>query len=387
MSAERLTHWLAMPVAAVFALALVGCDLEPKKIEIDPAKSYTDAKIVLLQAAEDADPLTRCHAMEALADTLGPEAGTIYLQALGDDSPAVRFAAALAIADSRYKPALGTLVQRAADKKLEPDKRVFCALICALHAVGNDKFAGELGALLFDRESEVRRDAAMAMGRMGDPSAIGPLQMVLANEQDDATKLQITESLSMLGDSGSAEMLEAYTKGYFLDLRLAAIPIVGKSNGPRTAQVLRSLLDFRQPARVRIAAAGQLARLGTTDPESYQLCVAALTDADKVLKESAARSRRAADNNAASLKCLAALALGMMGNKDAVVLLHPLLKSSDSTLRVAAGLGILRLLKAYRPPRAAEAASKPASQPASTQASRPAPALKLPQLNTAGGKD
>jgi hypothetical protein len=76
-----------------------------------------------------------------------------------------------------------------------------------------------------------------------------------------------------------------------------------------------------------------------------------------------------------------------MGNKDAAGLLHPLLRSPDSSLRVAAALGVLRLLKAYRPPRAGEAASKPASQPASTQTSKPAPALKLPQLNTAGGKD
>jgi HEAT repeat protein len=387
LRAEQLTHWLAMPVAAVFALLLAGCGPDTGKIEMDPAKAFTDAKIVLLQAAEDADPLTRCHAMEALAGTLGPEAGTIYVQELGDDAPAVRFAAALAVADSRYTPALPVLVQRAADKKLEPDKRVFCALICALHALGNDKFAGELGVLLFDPESEVRRDAAMAMGRMGDASAVGPLQMVLTNEQDDATKLQITEALAMLGDTGSAEVLEAYTKGYFLDLRLAAIPAISKSGSPRAVAVLRSLLDSRQPVRVRISAAGQLARMGMSDPESYNLCVAALTDADKLLKESGSRSRRAADNNAASLRCLAALSLGCMGNKDAAALLHPLLRSPDGSVRVAAALGVLRLLKAYRPPRAGEAASQPASQPASAPTSKPAPALKLPQLNTAGGKD
>ncbi|HUS93077.1 MAG TPA: HEAT repeat domain-containing protein [Phycisphaerae bacterium] len=376
---------MALPVLVCGVLAVSGCDQfrfqEPKKPVIAPARAYIDAKAVLLQAAEDPDPATRSHAMEALASALGREAGAVFVQGLADKMPAVRFAAALAIGDVKYAPALPALQAMAQVNTGEPDKRVYCAVIYALHQLGDDTYAGELAPLLFDAEPEVRMDAAMAMGKMGEPSAVGPLNSAMTGEQDDGVKLQVTESLAMLGDARSAEILEVYTKGYYLDIRLAAIPALAQTGSARAARALEQLCHERHPARVRVSAAGQLARLGHVDPEGYRLCLRAIREPEKMLTENV--DRRTADKDAASLKRLAAMSLGWMGQQEAVEHLHPMLRSSDGGHRVAAALSLVRLLKDYR---LVAAPAAPATRPATTAPAAETP-REMPKLHTAGGKD
>ncbi len=371
---------------------------EPDQPTIAPSKARLDARATLLQAADSPDPLTRTHAIEALAKTLGDRAGAVYLQALDDSSPIVRFAAAMAVGDTRYADALGKLqaMARRQTEGAEPDKRVFTAVVYALYALGDDSHAAELGPLLFDDESEVRMNAAMAMGRMGEPSAIGPLKTLTSNEQDEGVKLQVTESLARLGDSRAIQVIEAYTKGYFLDLRLAAIPALARTGTSRARRVLASLTADRNPARVRVLAAGELARLGTIKPEMRAFCRRCLREPRAVLTEDSERTRRAADDDAESLKRLAALALGKMDDLSALDLLHPMLRSKDGGHRVAAALSILRLTEGYRmgegiEPRPAPAPAPepaPATQPgdANLKMTAPAPAEK-PEMHTAGGKD
>jgi len=355
---------------------------KPEVLTVEPRRAYTDAKTALLQSADSPDAVTRVHAIEALAGTLGNSEGAVYREALRDENPALRYAAAMAIGDTRYAAALDDLLAMAKQGAGERDKRVYCAVIYALYRLGNDESCRDLAGLLFDKEPEVRMDAAMVMGRIGEPSAMGPLKTVLTNEQNDGVKLQIVESLALLGDSRSAELLEAYTKGYFLDLRLAAVPALARSGSPRAGQVLRELTAPRNPARVRVAAAGELARMGAAAEADYELCKEALLDTETMLRESSKRSRRNVDNNASSLKRLAAMSLGWMKRDTAVNILHPLLTGSDEGVRAAAAMSILRLLWAYRPPPIAAATTAPAA----TGGTPEAPA-ELPRLHTAGAKD
>ena len=386
MKRRRFARWAATCLLIVGSSGLAGClPREEQKLQVDPAKGYIDAKTVLLQAADDPEPVTRSHAIEALAGTLGGDAGAVFLEGLGDKNPLVRFTSAFAIGDVQHKAALPRLLKMAREKTAEPDKRVFCAVVSALARLGNDEHAGELGKLLFDPEREVRMDAAMAMGKMGEPSAVGPLKGLLANEQDPAVKIQLVESLALLGDSRSAEVIEAYTKGYFLDLRLAAIPALANAGTARAPRVLKQLLHEHHPARVRVSAAGQLARLGHVEQVGYDLCAAALADPEKVLRQASKRSRRAADSDAHSLKCLAAISLGWMNRQEVVDQLHPMLRSRDGAERVVAALSILRILKQHKPRR--PPAEPPATQPVTTKpTSRPVPRTS-PKLQTIGGKD
>ena len=357
---QEVFGWSAT-IAVAGALLLAGCDGlawmgfgKPAAPAVKPSDAYLDAMTTLRQSAQDVDAVTRANAVEAMSTTLGAEVGEVYMQGLTDPVPTVRLASAMVIGDVKYAPALPTLRRMVQDNKSEPklaerDKRVFCSLIYALHSLGDDSKTGDLAALLFDEQPEVRMDAAMAMGKMGAVSAIGPLNSVLSNEREEAVKIQLTESLAMLGDSRSAEVLEAFTKGYFLDLRLLAITAISRTGSERAIRVLKELTADREPARVRVKSAGELARLGVGDSAMLSYCLLAIREPAELLKESARASRRAADDNADNLKFLAIIAAGWFGDEKVVANLHPLLKDRQGPIRVAAAASILRLLKGYKP--------------------------------------
>ncbi len=384
-------RWLARTAAWTFAVVTVvlgGCIPSSKQGGVDHTLALIDARTELRQAADGKDPVTRTHAIEALAQIEGVQAGGIFKQALGDEMPTVRFAAAMAIGDVKYKPALETLLAMAKDKKAEPDRRVFCAVIYALHQLGNYDYAGELGTLLFDKEWEVRANAAMAMGKMGESSAIAPLKTLQGDEKNPTVELQLVESLALLGDEKSAGLLEAYTKRPFLDDRLVAIAAMVKVRSARGPHVMRRLLRRTRPTRerprVRVAAAGAMSEFGYFDQEGYDLCIKAAGDPTAVMRRYYGTYDKINPVEIHSLQRLAAMSLGSMRRSEAVTVLHPLLKSSDGSVRIAAAMSILKILRVSTAPTAEEPAQK---QDQSSQDPKKAPSPIRPKLHTSGGKN
>jgi len=378
---------LVLAAVTIAAVSVAGCNWHRRQtISYDPSRTYIDAVTTLRQAAEDPDPVTRSNAIEAISQTLGRQAGPVLEQALSDPYPSVRFAAAMAIGDLRYKPASRLLHDMAksdgGSARAEPDKRVFCAIIYALHQIGDTSYTSQLGRLLCDDEKEVRADAAMVMGRMDEPSAIVPLKVQLADEQDPSVQLQILESLAMLGDKQSAVRLEAHTKSQYMEDRLLAIEAMKRSGSPRTLAVLRNLLSDRQPPRIRVAAAGAMAKCGDTSPELYSLAAHDATEPRAVMTK-AYKDRSVSDFEVNSLQRLAAIALGWMGRPEGVNVLRPLLASKHGGVRVAAAMSLVRLLKAYRP---TEPVGPEPTKP-SARRSKQSPTAPAPRLYTAGGKD
>ncbi len=421
-----LASWLRQVGAAallVAAVALGGCGGKDE-LGVDLGVAYAEARRTLDRALQDPDPFTRSHAIEALADTAGAAAGESFLTALGDEDPAVRFAAAMAVGDTRYAPAKDRLIRMVEDKQFEPDRRVMPAVVFALYRLNDATYAGELYDLLFDKEPEVRANAALAMGKMQEPSGMGPLKTRLNDERDPMVRIQIIESLALLGDAASALSLEAYTKKTpFVDERLVAIPAMAHVRSATASQVFTELLDARHPPRVRVAAAGGLGMLGQFSPTGYELCDEAARLPEAVL-ETAYKGRPGGKIEVSSLQRLAAISLGWLGNQEAVDTLYALLSSPDGSVRVAAAMSILRLLPGYQrtaPPSAATApmverapawpAAEPQQTPAPAPPGEPAagaavvqpaattqPARKAPpagtappsaglKLRTAGGKD
>jgi len=337
-----------MPALAVALLLATGGCVGPARPK-DPLLAAADARKVLLQAVTDAQPLTRAHAMEAVAGCMkAAESGPILLKALGDANPAVRFAAAMGLGDVRYAPARPALTKMASDKALESDRRVYCAVIYALHTFGDDTHAPQLVKLLADREKEVRAQAALAMGKMGEVSAIGPLKTLLGDERDAMVELQVVESLALLGDEGSLLRLEAYAKRPFLDERLVAVGAMARCGSVRAVPVLQELLDRPNPTRLRAAAAGAMARLGHVDRDGYRLCARAAENPRQALGTSELQGS-ALELEAQSLQQIAAISLGWMGDRSAIDVLQPLLASPSGAVRVAAAMSILRLTGSESP--------------------------------------
>lgn len=363
-----------MTIMAAGVLAVtIGC-APPQAASIPPARAFSDAKMELYRQAQTSDPFSRCNAIEALGETLGMQAGEIYLNGLPDQSPAVRFASAMAVGDTKYAPAKGRLMKMVEDKQVEPDRRVMPAVIYALYRMGDTTYTGDLYTLLFDTEKEVRANAALVMGKIGEPSAIGPLKTRLSDEQDPSVRLQVIESLALLGDAPSALSLEAYTKKTrFLDEQLVAIPAMARVHTTTAPQVLNEILNSSQHPTVRVSAAGALGMLGVFSQNGYRYCLEAAKNPEAVLRSVYGKVAPISPLQINMLQRLAVISLGWMNNTSAVDVLHGLLYANvDNGVKIAAAMSILRLLPGYQETPIPAAAKGPATIPVMEATAPPA---------------
>ena len=332
-----------------------GCNGVSDKLHMDPAKACIDARHVLRRASQDRNPLTRAKAIEALAATLGSSAGGTYLEGLNDSEPNVRFAAAVAIGDLKYAPAKSKLLSMARYKVAgaERDSRVYAGVIYALYRLGNTEHISDLGPMLDSPDKEIRGNAVLVIGRMGEPSAIKPLKSLYARERDVVVRVQVLEARAMLGDEYSARMIEACVDKPTLAERLIAVRTLGRLQSVRSAMILRTILNSpEQIIRARVMAAGSLGQLGEVSDYGYNLCLTSVRQPREVMAEAMRQAAggkvqaKALNVDIISLQRLAAISLGWMKRPQAVDVLHPLLKmkNRDGGVRVAAAMSILRLL-------------------------------------------
>lgn len=414
----RLSPLTPVLIGLLGATLLWGCQPQARPVQIDATEAYLDARTTLRQAAEDANAPTRAAALEALAVTQGRQAGPLYVQALRDGGPAVRFAAALAVGKVGYRPAIPILRQLAeVERQAQPgaDKRVYPAIIYALHRMGVTEYTSDLARLLYHREPEVRANAALVLGELSEPSAVDLLDPAESAETDLRARINMVEALAKLGDQRRARLLEAYTKGYEVEVRLIAIPALGRSGTNYAISILEELVfSGREPPRVRVAAARELAELDVTAgdgvPYGFDYVLAAAEQPEQVARSwthrfSRQNSQEAPSPNISnlevlSLQQLAAMALGKMHQRRAVPALEDLLASPHGRVRVAAAMAILEILSESPP------AEKTATPPSAGTEARDAEPLEAvderpvqprarpepnptgrPKLHTSGGKD
>ena len=364
----------------LIAVLIVGCHSR-EKVRIDPVRAYNDARITLHQAAEDPDPKVRMKALEALAAAEGSAGGAIMLQSLRDDQAPVRFAAAMAIGDVRYGPAKPALLKMIKDTDDYP--KLKCAIIYALHRLGDDSCTGQLGGMIQHKDKWVRATAAMVMGRMGEPSAKAPLKSLQRTDRDPVVQLQVVEALAQLGDERSLALLEAFTKSQFMEDRIIAVQSLGRLPNARSVFILSRLLkEKNQEPAVRIAAAGSLARMG--EQVKTDLPLKAVADPDKVLRKFRGKDASIPSKEVSGLRVIAILALEYVPDPAAADTLEPFLHSPEGAVRVATARALIRLLRAYKP------SADPPDQAKTTEPDKEEkqskPAVK-PRMHSAGGKD
>lgn len=326
----------------IASLVCSGCKpLIGSSNDVEFEKIYIDAQTVLLQAANDENPMTRSYAMEAIGQTLKKKQGDLLLEALTDPSVIVPFSAAMSLGDIRYTKSKKQLEKLILN--VNTDQRIVCAAIYALHRMGNFRYAGQLGILLMSDFPLGRGTAAMVMGKMGEPSAIGPLKALLEEEHDPGVRLNIIEALVRLGDKKSQHILESYVRGPFLDLRLAAIPALSESN-PSSQTILENLLKNDQPPRIRVSAAGALGKLKIDSRTGFSICINAVTKPEKMLRAGYGQDSKIKLLDISSLQRLGAISLGDINRKGGVKYLRPLLHNDDGAVKVAAAMSILKII-------------------------------------------
>ena len=108
---------------------------------------------------------------------------------------------------------------------------------------------GLLKALEYQKHWRVRRDAAEALGQIGDARAVGPL---IAALRDDISSVRqaAAEALGQIGDTSAVEPLIAALRAASLGVRRAAADALGQI-GDRRALEPRSCSQRRELERAR----------------------------------------------------------------------------------------------------------------------------------------
>jgi len=260
--------------AAVVARPRVRTE-EPSPTKPLPAVApEVRARELLLQAAGDDWALLRANAIEALMvrpDLLEPVATLGLL----DDNRGVRFVSLMAIGRCGLCD-LSDAVEASLD---DPSESVRAAAIYALHACDRVVNPGPLGEMAFSSDPEVRGNAFMILGLLGEPSAAGLIRAAVGQETglvDPARvrliDLQAAAALVRLGDLREIDPIRAalFAPTDQAELTALSIQLIAQLNDEGARQMLVRLVEAptreSRPPEIRLSAAETIAALGARDP-------------------------------------------------------------------------------------------------------------------------
>jgi HEAT repeat protein len=322
-------------------LLVSGCS----QLRIDPAE-----RVRLQNRAMDALtlgvryeylPTVRAQAIEALQETVGDEALPWIRHAVHDEHPAVRFAACVALGMCRDRLMQET-IREMLDSNLPSDR---IAAIFALHRLGDASHTAELAGYLLEAEdSETRSNAALVLGRLGEPGAVKLLARVM-NDPDPGIQANALEAMVLLGAAEARSALYAHAYGGIGVQETFALMALAGTREPKLRGLFEQKLHSGLHVETRLAAARGLGVLGSS--AGFDLAFRSLdyrADADS--------ENDPAENRTMRVRQMAALTLGAIGDLRALPKLEKMMnESNDPRLQIAAAKAILELVGAPAPRR------------------------------------
>ncbi|UCD76739.1 MAG: HEAT repeat domain-containing protein [Phycisphaerales bacterium] len=315
----------AMPEASLNLAA-------PIRPQAPPAEIRENAISILLQAVESKNPLLRANAIEAL--TLAPEhLEPAVRKGLADENRGVRFVAAMSVGRQRLISSAHLLKPLLVDES----RSVRAAAIFGTHACGRPVDLNPLAAMLGSADPEVKANAAMALGELGNPTAIPMLRQAVGQNTSQMTPakakmvdLQLAEAMVMLGAEQQIEPIRAalFNRAEEAELSVLACQICGRLRDRHAVPDLNNILAyegrFRRPAELRMAAIAALAQI---DPSW------AVTDVPMAY----------ASHKQYTLRAQAALTLGTLADPVSLPVLATMLSDPHPVVQVSAAGAILRI--------------------------------------------
>jgi len=276
------------------------------ELSIQQQRGFRQESVAFLrQAAMSDDPFLRMQALEAFQDVATDEGLPYVVDNLDNGHPGVSFAALMTIGvlrQSRYIERVRMLAE-------DSDPNVRIAALFALHRFGDKSRTGELSDfLLADRDARVRGNAALAIGRLEEPSAAKPLERALRREKKEAVKLQVLEGLAMLGNRHAIERLIFSAYSAAPDQASLALMFLANARCAEAEEVFRTRLRQADHPEIKLQAARGLGYLGVDAGEELA--------AAHLWFNSPQRGRKhdPPEQQIARVRALAALALGAIGN-------------------------------------------------------------------------
>ncbi len=126
-----------------------------------------------------------------------------------------------------------------------------------------------LMAALDDGHYAVRRDAALALGSIGDLRAVDPLQQLLVTDPEDAVRAAAAEALGLLVDDQAIPVLRAAVRDHAHSVRMAAALALARINW---------IPDDEQEQLALLVATEQWSQLIRHGPAAIPVLITALGD-------------------------------------------------------------------------------------------------------------
>ncbi len=257
------------------------------------------ARAWLALASDDEYALVRAYAFEAMqhAPDLLAELGP---RGLVDPNRGVRFVTTMAMGRAELRSAAALIEPGLLD---ESDS-VRAASIFALRSFGEAADPSPLAGMAMSEDPEIRGNATMILGMLGNPSAIPVIEaslgrgMRLQNPMRvRITELQAAEALVSLGDQEDVEPIRAalFAPVEQGELTVLACDILGRLEDQQARPMLMRLIlaegTQRRPPEIRVAAAGAIFRLpGPHEPFLQGILLEAAGGEDPRLRTQAAEA-------------------------------------------------------------------------------------------------
>ncbi len=306
--------WRLLLLLPLF-LTTLGCNIASLRRNLSQEESF-DFRAVALDALKKAAfsdvPNTRIQALEAFQeigtgegiDCLGINITNRFGDVTVENYAGVTFAGLMALGTLRNAEYIEQIRNRAED----PDPHIKIAAIFALHRLGDQRRTGEVGDYLLNHsDARVRANAALAIGRLGEPKSVTLLRRALQQEQKIAPKIQILEALAIYGDEYGIERLIAYAYDPRPDLVALALMCLADAESPGAEKLFRLRLTSDYP-ETKLAAARGLGKLGSDEGLDLAIAYLYFKSPDK------SRPDDPSEQQVSRARGLAALALEAIGS-------------------------------------------------------------------------
>ena len=214
-------------------------------------------------------------------------------------------------------------------------------------------------ALEYQKDWTVRRQAAQALGEIGDTRAVAPLIAMLKDEQQ-FVRQAVMEALAAIGTLAVEPLMTAVTSKHH-QTEIAAVVILGIIKDPRAIKLLINVLgkSYKRDNKLSIAASQALISIGS--PAIKHLVSALGTKGDWNLVNSAEDTLVGIGQSAVNslsialhdpnpdIRWYAATALGRIGDDKAVEPLIAILNEDDPFRTAIEALGDIGDLRAVEP--------------------------------------
>ena len=301
----------------------------PTPMLVDGNTVNESALSILQQATDSSNPRYRANAIEALRYAPHNILETAVRVGLGDQNRGVRFVASMMIGEQHICE-VSILLE---PLLLDESQSVQAAAMFSIHKCGGTVDLNPIARMLNSDNPELRGNAAMILGQLGNTSAKQMIRDALKNTPVSITpirrrliNLQMAEALILLGDKKELEVIRAAIFSSSQESEVTACQIAGRLHDVEVTSTLESIIltPNRYPDEIRLVAATALAEI---NPSRMPM--------EPVLRFSSSDS--------ANLRSQCATALGVQGNQLSLGPLTLMMEDSDPLVQISAAGAVLRI--------------------------------------------